>query len=84
MNHKLAIIDLRIAWEGSLNILSHRSTTEHMRRLGDWQMLVISTCEELVVVHSLGSNAQIASRPQRLGVQNRCCSTHGPMILVRE
>lgn len=30
---KLAVIDDRVLWEGSLNILSHTSTTEHMRRL---------------------------------------------------
>lgn len=29
---KLAVIDARFLWEGSLNILSHANTTEHMRR----------------------------------------------------
>ncbi|MCL6477521.1 MAG: AAA family ATPase [Peptococcaceae bacterium] len=32
MHQKVAIIDSRIAWEGSLNILSHRDTQEQMRR----------------------------------------------------
>jgi hypothetical protein len=32
MHQKLAIIDGVICWEGSLNILSHRETLEHMRR----------------------------------------------------
>ncbi|MBF7081701.1 AAA family ATPase [Desulfallas sp. Bu1-1] len=32
MHQKVAIIDDRIAWEGSLNILSHRDTHEQMRR----------------------------------------------------
>jgi hypothetical protein len=32
MHQKIAIIDNAIAWEGSLNILSHRDTEEHMRR----------------------------------------------------
>jgi len=32
MHQKIAILDNAIAWEGSLNILSHRDTGEHMRR----------------------------------------------------
>ena len=35
MHHKIAIIDDSIAWEGSLNILSHWGSGEHMRRFGD-------------------------------------------------
>jgi len=33
MHQKIAIIDRRITWEGSLNILSHRDTGERMRRM---------------------------------------------------
>lgn len=33
MHKKVAIIDRSIAWEGSLNILSHRDSDEQMRRL---------------------------------------------------
>ncbi len=33
MHQKVAIIDRSIAWEGSLNILSHRDSDEQMRRL---------------------------------------------------
>ncbi len=33
VHQKVAIIDRKIAWEGSLNILSHRDTHEQMRRL---------------------------------------------------
>ncbi|MHB1042631.1 MAG: AAA domain-containing protein [Eubacteriales bacterium] len=32
MHQKIAIIDNRVAWEGSLNILSHKDTQEQMRR----------------------------------------------------
>jgi hypothetical protein len=32
MHQKVAILDNSITWEGSLNILSHRDTEEHMRR----------------------------------------------------
>jgi ssDNA-binding Zn-finger/Zn-ribbon topoisomerase 1 len=33
MHQKVAIIDRSVAWEGSLNILSHRDSNEQMRRL---------------------------------------------------
>ncbi|MDQ5935154.1 MAG: hypothetical protein QG574_2460, partial [Cyanobacteriota bacterium erpe_2018_sw_21hr_WHONDRS-SW48-000092_B_bin.40] len=33
IHQKIAIIDDRICWEGSLNLLSHNDTLEHMRRL---------------------------------------------------
>ena len=33
MHQKIALIDERIAWEGSLNILSHHDTKEQMRRI---------------------------------------------------
>ncbi len=32
IHYKTAVIDGRISWEGSLNILSHSNTKEHMRR----------------------------------------------------
>lgn len=32
MHQKIAVIDRRITWEGSLNILSHHTSREHMRR----------------------------------------------------
>lgn len=32
-HRKLAIIDCKILWEGSLNILSHNNTREIMRRI---------------------------------------------------
>ncbi len=34
-HRKLAIIDQKILWEGSLNILSHRESIEIMRRIHD-------------------------------------------------
>ncbi|MHA1875490.1 MAG: AAA domain-containing protein [Promethearchaeota archaeon] len=33
LHQKIAIIDRKISWEGSLNILSHKDTEEHMRRI---------------------------------------------------
>jgi len=43
MHQKVAIIDDTIAWEGSLNILSHKDTGEHMRRFEG-----LSTVEEII------------------------------------
>ncbi|MCX5811943.1 MAG: AAA domain-containing protein [Proteobacteria bacterium] len=43
MHQKIAIIDDTIAWEGSLNILSHKDTEEHMRRFEG-----PSTVEEII------------------------------------
>ena len=43
MHQKVAIIDDTIAWEGSLNILSHKDTEEHMRRFEG-----PSTIEEII------------------------------------
>ena len=43
MHQKIAIIDDAIAWEGSLNILSHKDTEEHMRRFEG-----LSTIEEII------------------------------------
>ena len=43
MHQKVAILDKSIAWEGSLNILSHRDSGEQMRRFeGQW------TIEEII------------------------------------
>lgn len=33
IHEKIAVIDNAILWEGSLNILSHKNTTERMRRI---------------------------------------------------
>lgn len=43
MHQKVSIIDSTIAWEGSLNILSHKDTEEHMRRFEG-----LSTIEEII------------------------------------
>ena len=43
MHQKVAIIDNATAWEGSLNILSHKDTEEHMRRFEGG-----STIEEII------------------------------------
>ncbi len=43
MHQKVAIVDDSIAWEGSLNILSHKDTEEQMRRFEG-----LSTVEEII------------------------------------
>lgn len=47
MHEKLAMIDEQVLWHGSLNILSHRDTTESMLRL-----LGTSTCDEITKIVS--------------------------------
>ena len=48
LHQKFAFIDPKVAWEGSLNILSQSAgrTTEHMRRLP-----FTKTCDELIELH---------------------------------
>ncbi len=48
MHQKIAIIDNAIAWEGSLNILSHKDTEEHMRRLTG-EKTIEQLCEDLSI-----------------------------------
>lgn len=55
MHQKIAIIDNRIVWEGSLNILSHQDTQEQMRRIeGEKTVKEIITNLELDMENSIG------------------------------
>lgn len=59
MHQKIALIDGKIAWEGSLNILSHKDTQEQMRRFeGENTVQEIARNLELDKVES-GSSAGI-------------------------
>jgi hypothetical protein len=81
MHQKLAFIDRAIAWEGSLNILSQREgqSKEHMRRLP-----FPRTCEELIDLHKLGSDAEVAPGTRRPIQTDRKCERCGAtMVLVR-
>ena len=53
---KLAVVDGAVLWEGSLNILSHAQTQEHMRRSEGWREV-----REAVRKHALLDCAQCKS-----------------------
>lgn len=57
-HQKFAVIDRKILWEGSLNILSRpqqgtNEAQEHMRRIGSWEKPSTKTCEEIIKLHKL-------------------------------
>ena len=58
MHQKIAVIDRRITWEGSLNILSHNTTQEHMRRF-----VGPKTAEQ--IIRNYGLDAEPATRGAR-------------------
>lgn len=81
-----SFFDRAVAWEGSLNILSQREgrSTEHMRRIGDWKKPAEKTCAELIAIHSLGSDAEVAPGVRRPIQIDRVCAVCGaPMVLRR-
>jgi hypothetical protein len=59
MHQKVAILDKSIAWEGSLNILSHRDSGEQMRRFeGQWTIEEIIRNLELDVEQAAGNQTE--------------------------
>ena len=59
MHQKVAILDNSIAWEGSLNILSHRDSGEQMRRFeGRWTVEEIIRNLELDVEEAAGNQTE--------------------------
>jgi len=80
LHQKFAFIDRKVAWEGSLNILSQSSgrTTEHMRRLP-----FATTCDELIKLHQLGSDAEVEPGSRgKIRTDRQCEVHHTPMVLV--
>jgi hypothetical protein len=81
LHQKFAFIDRKIAWEGSLNILSQSEgrSTEHMRRLP-----FPKTCEELVDLHKFGRDSEIDPGTRRPVQTDRKCEKCGStMVIVR-
>jgi len=81
LHQKFAFIDRRVAWEGSLNILSQSEarSTEHMRRLP-----FPKTCEELIKLHNFGSDSEVDPGTRRQVQTDRKCEICGStMVLVR-
>lgn len=75
MHQKIALIDRKIAWEGSLNILSHRDTGEHMRRIPFQK-----TVEKLVEFLDLAEGEYDETPP----LTNLRCSACERPLLVRK
>lgn len=57
IHQKVAIIDRRVLWEGSLNILSHRASNEMMRRMDDKDL-------SMQVLNHLGLNDDLVEAYQ--------------------
>ncbi|MBY0550802.1 MAG: helix-turn-helix domain-containing protein [Candidatus Obscuribacterales bacterium] len=82
IHEKLAIIDNKVLWEGSLNILSHGKTHERMRRLESraevqaatsaHHLLDCETCKKQIVEQKLGNPLeQFAEIRQRSSLTQR-------------
>lgn len=79
MHQKVAIIDRKVAWEGSLNILSHRDSGEQMRRL-----TFTKTANELLRILELDESSGLETKGTREPVRTveRCpeCSKHEMVV----
>ena len=71
---KVAIIDDALAWEGSLNILSHRDTEEHMRRFEG-----LSTVEEIIRNLDLDEEMPVGTQ-----TEEKCPTGCGGYLVVRK
>lgn len=78
-HQKLAIIDRTIAWEGSLNILSHSDRIEHMRRRGNHPR----TCAELIKMHNLDVDETSGPSAPQINVVGISCPECEGKIEVR-
>lgn len=88
MHEKLAIVDKSIIWQGSLNILSHRNTTELMTRIKTKEqrtaeellkLLGIRTIKDIEKQEKTKSNIELLNKVG-FGV---CPNCGGKMILVK-
>jgi hypothetical protein len=78
MHQKVAVIDNDIAWEGSLNILSHRDTGEQMRRFaGQSAIEEISRNLELSRKDAVGDQTQ---KPCP-GSEGKGCKYNGYLVV---
>jgi hypothetical protein len=65
VHEKFALIDLEILWEGSLNILSHINTKEHMRR---WKSEGVA--REILVKYGLAECKQCETNKRQYGISS--------------
>lgn len=69
---KTAIIDNRILWDGSLNILSHKDTEEHM-----WRYEGVSAVEQIIRDLELNEDTGVGNQTDEI------CPRSGGMLVVR-
>lgn len=79
IHQKFAFIDRKVAWEGSLNILSQSEgrSTEHMRRLPSEK-----ACQELIELHEFGSDAEVEAGSRHRIKTDRTCKIHGAALVL--
>ncbi len=84
MHQKVVIIDNEICWEGSLNILSHRNSLEHMRRITGRQLctevrhnlrLTQTGRDALTVTFSCEPGDDIPAPPEQSVIKNTITET---------
>lgn len=73
MHQKVAMIDDKIAWEGSLNILSHRDTGEQMRRF-----------EGQATIKELIKNLELDQDDATGNVSEKVCPKCGKLLVYRQ
>jgi hypothetical protein len=76
MHQKVAIVDNAIAWEGSLNILSHRDTGEQMRRFEG-----PSAIEEIIRNLELDEDMPVGSQTEEVCPGQGCGRNDGFLVV---
>lgn len=86
LHEKLAIIDEKILWQGSLNILSHKTSSELMMRY----IITNKTCEEILKLCGINieKHIKIALLEEKIQELNRkgigVCKYGHPLMLKRK
>jgi predicted RNA-binding Zn-ribbon protein involved in translation (DUF1610 family) len=77
MHEKIALVDQSVAWHGSLNILSHRDTSESMLRLDS-----SGACRQLAELFCL-PRGKSGSRTKPSDAENPACAAcSAPTVLL--
>lgn len=76
MHQKIAIIDRGVTWEGSLNILSHRDTSEQMRRFESEE-----GAEELIRDLEIEESLNLRLRDNGIEASQGCPECEGKLII---